>query len=122
MLCIGIALLFAGASAASVVDGVQHAAKAPHEHHFSLTSVSDDHHDHGQDSHHQQGDDDAGDHQTGPGHHHSGPPAVALTGLEAPTYLAPVAMQVASANSASKVEGLQPGGLDRPPRSPAMDA
>lgn len=120
--CVAIALLYAGATAGSVVDGAQHAAKAPHEHHVSLTAMGDDHHHgHGQDGHHQQGDDDADDIQTGPGHHHSEPPAVALTSLDAPIHVTPALVLTRSAPSASKVEGLQPGGLERPPRTTVID-
>lgn len=125
MFCIAVALLFAGASAASVIDGAQHAAKAPHEHHFSLTAMADDHHDSADDhgDHHadHEPDDQSGDLQTGPGHHHhseppAGPPTLIATRL-------PVALGdalVRAERAAAAVEGVIPGGLRRPPRSLAI--
>jgi ABC-type nickel/cobalt efflux system permease component RcnA len=122
MLCIAIALVFAGASAASIVDGVQHAAKAPHSHQVSLTTLADDHHhapaDH---SHQQDADDETRDLQTGPGHHHSEPPAVALTDFDAPSHATMTSTEVVPALNASTVDGLSPGGLERPPRSASID-
>lgn len=75
MLCIVLALAFAGASAASAVNGIQHrpGSSAHHEHMpFSDMLVdADDHHD----DHGNAGDRDgspAADHQPGTGHHHHG--------------------------------------------------
>jgi hypothetical protein len=124
MLCVGIALVFAGASAASVVDGVQHVAKTPHEHRLSLTATGDTHHqEQDDDGHHPQDDAAAGDLHTGPGHHHhSEPPAAPLAALDAAIYLTTAAMHVRTDAAGSKVQGVRPGGLERPPRSASIDA
>jgi hypothetical protein len=121
MLCIAIALVFAGASAASVVDGAQHAAKAPHSHHVSLTAVADDHHhEPASHSHQPDADDETGDLQTGPGHHHSEPPAFALAALDSLIQVTMTSSEAVSAPNPSTVDGLSPGGLERPPRSPSI--
>ncbi|WP_340645877.1 hypothetical protein [Phenylobacterium sp.] len=63
MFCIALALLYATASAASVLDGVQHQGQASHHHeHGGFNELSFD-------DHHQDGDTET-NHDPGSGHHH----------------------------------------------------
>lgn len=117
MFCIGLAMVFAGASAASVVDRVQHSAAVDHTHgaHLGLTTA-DDHHDHGSggDPAHDNGD--RGDVQTGPGHHHSDAPTGVLTAAPSSSPAVKVAEIAPPAVRVAGAKGVRPGGLDRPPR------
>lgn len=114
MLCVALAVVFAGASAASVLDGAQHAAKAPHEHGPHLT-LSQPEPDHGADHHH---DDDRSpaDQHTGPGHHHADAPTGALS-LPTETPLVLARAEIALSPLATEGSGgVRPGGLERPPK------
>lgn len=118
-LCVALSLVFAGASAASVLDRVQHHSHLAHEHgvHLALTADSD-HHDHHAD-HSQEAPDDkagAGDHQPGATHHHH---SDAPTGVIATATPEPVTLVVATklpSLEATNHRGTRPGGLERPPR------
>jgi hypothetical protein len=114
-LCAALAMVFAGSSAASVVDRFQHDAHLAHEHGLHLSfSLDDNHHDHHADHGEQKGD-DASDHPPGAGHHHADAPAGALnTSLaSAPAAVADI---VLAAAEATRAKGIRPGGLERPPR------
>lgn len=123
-LCAALTVVFAGMSAASVVDGVQHAAQTPHEHAAPIAFIAadDDHHaDHHAD---QQNDGDRSDApngpQTGPGHHHADAP-VGAPGMTSETFVV-VSIQEASLAdlSAAGAKGIRPGGLERPPKPIAI--
>lgn len=122
MLCVALSFVFAGASAASVVDGVQHAARGAHHHglHLSFSMADDDRHDDG-DHHHDDGDHQdqggSGDHQTGAGHHHADAPVTAPTvGIETGAIIVRAEPVRVIANP-SRAKGVRPGGLDRPPKT-----
>lgn len=113
-LCLALMLVFATASAASVVDRFQHERELPHEHGLHLAGT----HDHG-DHHHGDSDDapDADDHGPGAGHHHSDAPAGALDRpAQAAESMAEATLALRSA-SAQRIKGVRPGGLERPPRT-----
>lgn len=119
LLCVGLSLVFAGASAASVLDRYQHDSHVSHDHGVHLTLTADtDHHDHHAD-HDQEipdGKADAGDHQPGATHHHH---SDAPTGVIATVEAAPVTLAVVtdlSPPEAINRGGIRPGGLERPPR------
>jgi hypothetical protein len=120
-LCVGLALVFAGSSAASVLDRLQHAADLPHEHGLHLTLNSGDG---GPADHDSQGHDhdergDRSDNHPSPGHHHADAPAGALNspGVATPRVeAAPVAL---AGVQAARPKGVRPGGLDRPPKTTA---
>jgi hypothetical protein len=122
MLCVALSVVFAGASAASVIDGVQHAAHLPHQHGLHLAfSVSDtDHHaDHHDDGDHHDDDGAPGDHQPGAGHHHADAPVGTLSAdveTGAAVVLAELTLRTEGVASA---KGVRPGGLERPPKLPA---
>jgi len=114
-----LSVVFAGSSAARVVDRVQHAANAPHEHAVQLTLTADnDHHtDHRDDGGRGGSEQAPNDHQTGPGHHHADGPTGALGGTGEPftrVSISPVSLPNAGAASA---KGIRPGGLERPPKA-----
>ena len=116
MLCVALSVVFAGASAASVVDDVQHSTRTVHQHGLHLgSSLADDNHHH--DGGDQQNEDGApADHPTGAGHHHADGPVGALDpGVEtaAAPAVAGLALRTRGADSA---EGIRPGGLERPPK------
>lgn len=122
-LCAALAVVFAGASAASVLDRVQHEAQLQHEHGLHLSFAADPgHHDHeaetsGGDREHDGGN--AGDHQPGIGHHHhSDAPSGALSGLGDVQPLVIAVNDGFSAGEATPAKGVAPGGLKRPPRTP----
>lgn len=125
-LCVALAMVFAGASAASVLDRVQHDAQLQHEHRLHLGFSDDDHHDRAADAHDQYvgdhedrgADPNAGDHQPGLGHHHHGDaPSGALDEVDGalPLLVAVDARLIAGASASA--EGVRPGGLKRPPRT-----
>lgn len=122
-LCAALAVVFAGASASSVVDRIQHEAHVPHGHHFSLSfETDDDHHaDEVGHHHHDDGDagdhhGDAGDHQAAAGHHHADAPTGALSFTSA-AVLTPVVVAVSvPLTGPPNLRGVRPGGLDRPPK------
>jgi len=119
-LCVALSFVFASASAASVVDRVQHSTRMAHEHGGQLAfSVAEaDHHA----DHHVAGDqpDDNGgpaDHEPGAGHHHSDAPAGVLSAV-VPSGQAVVATQLTlRLDGAETARGIRPGGLERPPKA-----
>lgn len=120
MLCVALAVVFVGASAASVTDDVQHAAQIEHEHGFRLTLSVDGHGEPDHQTHHQRGGDpDAPDHQPDAGHHHSDAPVGALAGVLNSAPLVMAALLEAAAIQAASPKGVRPGGLERPPKAGA---
>lgn len=121
MLCIGVALVFAGASAASVVDRFEHQNHLAHEHglHFAVHADDDHDGDHHPPSHHHDGDRDAGDHQPGAGHHHSDAPTGLFSAPPTSSTVVAVAGVVTRPTPGSRIFGLKPGGLERPPKGAA---
>lgn len=120
MLCVALALAFATSSTASVMDRLQHVNDITHQH-ASTPSVHLDHHDAAADADHAPpadtaGDDGRGDRHTGPGHHHVDAP------VGAPIPAAGEALRLLAVTIArdiqrsSRADGIQPGGLERPPR------
>ncbi|WP_288287783.1 hypothetical protein [uncultured Sphingobium sp.] len=75
MLCVVLALAFAGASATRIVDRIQHQPGGPADHtHLPFSDIAYDADDH-YDDHAGTDDQDNGanpDHQPGPSHHHHG--------------------------------------------------
>lgn len=122
MLCVALSFVFAGASAASVVDEVQHQARIAHEHglHLSFDLVDGDHHaEPAAGGDHPVPDDAAGDHQPGAGHHHSDAPMGALAAaMDTGTAVASVGPRL-RINGAARAKGIRPGGLERPPKPDA---
>jgi hypothetical protein len=116
-LCVALAVVFAGASSASVVDRVQHEAQIAHEHgaHLAFTSPDPAGHDHDGGRHHDSAPDN-GDHHTGPGHHHADAPAVTVDLFATSIAVATVAPLALRPAPAAAEKGVRPGGLERPPR------
>lgn len=78
LLCVALALVFTGAGAASVINGVQHMTGAPHSHeHVLFSNISLDDRDHHSDQH--------SGHPGG--HHHHGDIATGMP-LSVPTGIA----------------------------------
>jgi hypothetical protein len=120
MLCVALAMAFAGASAASVVDRVQHQTHVPHEHGLHLSLDVNGHADaHHAPSHHHNGDRDAGDHHPSPGHHHSHAPTGALMLPPLASAVVAAAGIVVPAPPEASRNGVRPGGLERPPKGAA---
>ena len=122
-LCVALSVVFAGASAASVIDGVQHSAHVPHQHglHLAFSVADTDHHadHHHDDGDHHDGDGAPGDHQPGAGHHHADAPVGTLSAVVetgAAVVLAELTLHIEGAASA---RGVRPGGLERPPKESA---
>lgn len=115
MLCVAVAVVFAGASAASVVDRVQHDAHVVHDHtvHVGLTGVDYDHHD---DSDHPD-DSAAPDQPPGLGHHHADAPAGALDDGAQFSVAATGTLVTLRSPASISLPGIRPGGFERPPRS-----
>ena len=69
MLCVVLALAFAGASATRIIDRIQHQPGGPADHtHLPFSDIAYD-----ADDHHDDQDKSANpDHQPGPSHHHHG--------------------------------------------------
>ena len=81
-LCVGLVLVFAAASAASVVDRLQHGNELPHDHGVQQADAHDHAHQDSPDGH---GDtSEKGEHQPGLGHHHSDAPRAGLCGPQPP--------------------------------------
>lgn len=118
-LCVALSVVFAGSSAASVVDRVQHAAQAPHEHtvQLTLTAADDDHHaDHQDDGDRDASEQAPNDHQTGPGHHHADGPTGSLGGADEPFAAVSIGLVSLPNPDATGARGIRPGGLERPPK------
>lgn len=118
-LCVALSVVFAGSSAANLVDSVQHAAQAPHEHAVQLTLVAAedapaDHQNGGARSDPQPA---PNDHQTGPGHHHVDGPAATLGGAGEPSALVSIHPASLPGAGASGAKSVRPGGLKRPPKA-----
>lgn len=122
MLCVALSFVFAGASAASVVDEVEHAARIAHEHspHLSFDMVDGDHHaDSPVGGDYPDPGAEAGDHQPGAGHHHSDAPVGALsTALDTGRAIASAGPRL-RINGAARAKDVRPGGLERPPKRDA---
>lgn len=124
-LCVALTFVFAGASAASVVDAAQHAAHVPHHHglHLSFSMADDGHHD-GDHHHHDDGDHDGdhqghgapGDHQTGVGHHHADAPVGAPAGHVETDVTVALVGPILRIEPSMGAKGVRPGGLERPPK------
>ena len=121
VLGVAASFVFAGASAAGIVDRAQHATSMVHEHgSLSASSVieADHHADHHSDVDQPVDDDGPRDHHTGAGHHHHpGETSSGAIGLEADVG---AAILSASMNPGPKdaggPNGIKPGGLKRPPK------
>lgn len=133
VLCMGLALMFAFASASRSVEQLQHSPGASTEHHhvlFGSLSIEESHADdhHADDDHHQamaehdgheDGDhtDDGPDHMPGSHHHH----ADGGTGFLALTSSATSLWRAESANyaaeSAQQIVGMAIRGPERPPKA-----
>lgn len=109
-LCVGLALVFATASAASVVDRFQHANALLHHH------AADHDHPHG----HSHGGDETSDedeHWPGLGQHHSDAPTGATVRAAAPVEAVGATVPALDLESTRRVKFVRPGGLERPLRS-----
>jgi len=122
MLCVALSVVFAGATAASVIDRTQHSTRSAHEHglHLAFTVADDDHraahNDYGD---HHDADGAPGDPQLGVGHHHADAPAGTLSvDVEAGAALMLAELTLRTEGAAS-VRGVRPGGLERPPKDSA---
>jgi hypothetical protein len=123
MLCIALALIFAGFSVSSAIDGIQHAPGAPTEHEHLILSDLSMEQDHADDHHAPASDEDSpADHLPG-GHHHHGDSGSG-TILPAPAG----AMMLVLANDPRDIEpehqapGLKVRGPERPPKTLTMNA
>jgi hypothetical protein len=129
MLCMALALTFAGASAASAVDGIQHSSpsSASHEHlPFTLVAVDgvDQHGDH-HEADHEDSDEDEGTAPTDQhrGHHHhadSGSGLLVLAAHDAKRIGRAIDRQGEPPRSLKL--GLAPRGPERPPKPYRFDA
>jgi hypothetical protein len=121
MLCVALSFVFAGTSAASVVDDVQHSTTVTHEHglHLGFTLADDDHHaDHHDDGDHHD-EDGAADHQPGAGHHHADGPVGAINAGAEIGAAPAVAELTLRTQGAANSKGVRPRGLERPPKRSA---
>lgn len=121
-LCLGLSLVFAGATSASVVDRAQHGAQIEHAHAFEISlSTAGVNHDVGHQTplDHENDSDDAGGaigQQPGSGHHHADAPAGVLGNViaaEVPTTRGATVLPLGNSRS---VWGINPGGPERPPK------
>jgi len=122
-LCVVLAAVFAAASATSVIDHLQHETRIAHDHEAFLAHAStDDRHAGALDDHpeHEADQDDAtpADHSPAAGHHHHADSPVGALGATALIELA----RFAGAERLPRLQGqapkgVNPGGLERPPRS-----
>lgn len=130
MLCVALAMVFAGASSASVVDDLQHETGVAHEHGAQLSLVSvDDHaavdagqaHEHADDEAAGQEVGDVSDPAPGAGHHHHADAPVGAPGGSVTVEAAHLASAVSGAEPReTNPKGVRPGGLERPPRPLAI--
>ena len=120
-LCGALTVVFAGASAASALNRLQHGAQLQHEHGLHQQIRGDDgHHDHAAAAHDHEDDggEREGDHPTGLGHHHhADAPSGALSDSVEAYPLLVAADARLSAGTTAAAEGIRPGGLERPPRT-----
>lgn len=134
MLCMALALVFAGTSLSSVVDAIQHAPGATAQHsHLLFSELADeglhlDDHDighHDADQHAPSGDQDDGDstpHAPG-GHHHHGDSGSGLLAMAGDAELAPSpAARLKGFAPERHVTGLRVPGPERPPKTGMMSA
>jgi hypothetical protein len=131
-LCIGLALLFAFASASRNIDQLQHSPGAFAEHHhvlFGSLSIDNDHA--GEDHHlamaehdgHDDSDDRGPDHMPGSHHHHhadGGNGFLALSSSAPSLWYTDSASYAAEA--AQQIAGLAIRGLERPPKAALTNA
>mgnify|MGYP003387923849 CR=1 FL=1 len=118
-LCVALSFVFAGATAASVVDKVQHSARVAHDHagQLALTVAEADHHiDHHVDGDQPDDNGGPGDHQSGVGHHHSDAPIGLLNPAGLYGDADGTTQSTLALESAEAVNGVRPGGLKRPPK------
>lgn len=128
MLCVALAMVFAAASATSVVDHAQHEMGVVHEHGVSLSFVSVDDcaidaaaHVHADDEADGQGPGDASDATPGAGHHHHADAPVGAPGGSVTVEAAHLASATSGAEPGeANPKGVRPGGLERPPRPLAI--
>ena len=122
MLCIVLAVAFAGASAASVVDKVQHAAQVEHEHGFPIAFHAGAHgHAEAHGDHHPGGEPDRSEPDMGAGHHqHADAPLGALAAEASAAPAAPARSAQPARIEIAGPKGVRPGGLERPPRPLAI--
>ena len=120
-LCVALSIVFAGTSAASVVDRAQHAAYAPHEHAVGLASEDADPPQHNDGADHADLDQAAKDHPFGPGHHHADGPTGFMSGVEAALVATSIEDALAPIPADAGVSGLWPRGLERPPKAIAVN-
>ncbi|WP_171132316.1 hypothetical protein [Sphingomonas sp. ID1715] len=121
MLCIALAVVFAGTSLSTSIDKIQHAPGVSFEHDHSLfseTSIIQDH----ADDHHapQPGDKDPADHLPGSHHHHGdGGSAVPVTAAaEAAQLVLSGALHGFAPDN--QTPSLRISGPERPPKSLAV--
>lgn len=115
-LCVVLAVVFAGASAASVVDRLEHARHFAHDHELNLAFTADL-----SDGAAQAGPgqpDGGGDPEREPraGHHHIDAPLGGLNGPYSSTPVVRIAEITQPSAATVTLDGLRPGGLERPPR------
>jgi hypothetical protein len=116
MLCLALTVLFAGSSAATVVDHAQHGAAVSHEHGVHLTSTVSAHDLQADSDHDHASGVDSQDQQGGVGHCHVDPPSGGLNTSPAYCHVLDGAPVVRPLVTSAKVEDTRPGGLERPPR------
>lgn len=131
-LCIGLALLFAFASASRNVDQLQHSPGAATEHYhvlFGSLSIENDHADDdhhrvmaGHDGHDDSDDDSGPDHMPGSHHHHAdgGSGFLALSSGAPSFWYADSASYAAEA--ARQIVGMAIRGPERPPKAAQTNA
>ena len=127
MFCVALSLVFATASAASVLDRLEHQRGEAHHHQrLSFSDLSfDDHHQAGEHADHgmEQGEDGASQTENGPGHHHhgEGPSAAPASGALMAVHAPPAAGRLAGASDAARLTRALPG-PERPPKAFAKRA
>lgn len=118
-LCVALSFVFAGATAASVVDKFQHSTRVAHDHpgQLALSVAQADHHiDHHVDGDQPDDNGGPGDHQSGLGHHHSDAPIGLLNAAAPWNKVEGAAPSTLSVEGTEAAKGVRPGGLERPPK------
>jgi hypothetical protein len=121
MLCIGLTLVFASASMASVIDRMQHQSDASGDHnHLLFSKIVSEPSDHQHEPHKPDLDDkeDAPDHQPGTGHHHHGDSGASLAafGMQGQAGAFPTSSSLSPVPDDRLADVLIPG-PERPPKT-----
>lgn len=119
MLCMALALVYAGASSSQMINTIQHASiqSAEHEHSVFSDAVTAQAGHHVDDDHHDDGDEEQGPDQLAGGHHHHGDTGPSLLADRADELANVVLFESLHASTRDRqVTGIAVPGPERPPR------